>query len=72
MDLSEDYAGYGERRGCSDVTLESDRGSDLEEDPVMEVEGVSREELPSLDNVMSPEDDETPVPKALSKALSRA
>ncbi|KAK1788380.1 hypothetical protein P4O66_015984 [Electrophorus voltai] len=65
LDLAEGYVEYGEKRGCSDVTLESDKGSDHEEDLLMEVEEVSKGKPPPPNDVMSSKEDEPPAPKAL-------
>ncbi|KAK1802790.1 hypothetical protein P4O66_021327, partial [Electrophorus voltai] len=72
LEFTEGYVEYEERGGCSDVTLELDRGSDREEDLVMEVEGVPREELPSADDFTRSEDNEITAPNAPPKALPRA
>ncbi|KAK1792046.1 hypothetical protein P4O66_001824 [Electrophorus voltai] len=47
MDLKEGYAEYGERGESNDVALESDMGSDREENPSMKGEEVPQEDPPS-------------------------
>ncbi|KAK1784120.1 hypothetical protein P4O66_021161, partial [Electrophorus voltai] len=54
MDLTEGYAEYGERGECRNVTLESDLGSDHEEDPSMEVEEVPQGNLGAREPASSP------------------
>ncbi|KAK1785895.1 hypothetical protein P4O66_003128 [Electrophorus voltai] len=62
------YTDYGETGECSDVYLQSDMGSNREEDLSMEVEEVPQRNPSSLTKVMDSEGDEPPAPKALLRA----
>ncbi|KAK1793119.1 hypothetical protein P4O66_011526, partial [Electrophorus voltai] len=52
----------------SDVILRSDRGSNREEDPAMEVEEVPHGDLPTQSDITGSENDEPPASKALPRA----
>ncbi|KAK1785829.1 hypothetical protein P4O66_003204 [Electrophorus voltai] len=59
---------YGETEECSDVCLQSDRGSDCEEEAPMEVEEYPHRDLPSHGDAKSSESKEPPAPKAPPRA----
>ncbi|KAK1799015.1 hypothetical protein P4O66_007278, partial [Electrophorus voltai] len=72
MEHREGYVEYGKRGECSDIALESDMGSDREEDSSMEVEEVPQEDPSSQNDTIGSKDEETPAPKAPPKAPPRA
>ncbi|KAK1803812.1 hypothetical protein P4O66_003736 [Electrophorus voltai] len=59
---------YGETEECSNICLQSDRGSNYEEEVPMEVEEYPHRDLPSHGDAKSSESKEPPAPKALSRA----
>ncbi|KAK1788551.1 hypothetical protein P4O66_016967, partial [Electrophorus voltai] len=59
---------YGETEECSDVCLQSDRGSDCEEEAPVEVEEYPHRDLHSHGDAKSSESKEPPAPKALPRA----
>ncbi|KAK1796498.1 hypothetical protein P4O66_009533 [Electrophorus voltai] len=59
---------YGETEECSDICLQSDRGSDCEEEAPTEVEEYPHRDLPSHGDTKSSESKEPPAPKAPPRA----